>query len=262
MVSKYLLYTLTGTERTLLSKQLNTPDNVTTSPIAARMAGEERRMQILNLAVSLFSQKGFRGTTTREIAQAAGISEAMVFRHFATKEELYSAILDHKACSDSAFDPREIVADAVQRKDDQAVFEGLAFRALEHHECDTQFHRLLLYAALERHELADMFWERNVRPLYEYLGGYIRQRQRDGAMIKIEPFVVVRAFVGMIIHHSLNNNLWDQKRSLLNISNEEAARSFAKILLSGIIKTRTSEPVERNGRKASNGRFPGTKTKR
>src|SRR5882762_8133921 len=99
MVSKYLLYTLTGTELTLLSKQLNTPDNVTTSPITARMAGEERRMQILNLAVSLFSQKGFRGTTTREIAQAAGISEAMVFRHFATKEELYTAILDHKACS-------------------------------------------------------------------------------------------------------------------------------------------------------------------
>jgi AcrR family transcriptional regulator len=241
---------------------MNIPDNAMTSPIAARMAGEERRLQILNLAVSLFSQKGFRGTTTREIAQAAGISEAMVFRHFANKEELYSAILDHKACNDSAFDPREAVSEAVKRKDDHAVFEGLAFHALEHHECDTQFHRLLLHAALERHELADMFWERNVRPLYEFLGSYIRQRQSEGAMIEIEPVVVVRAFVGMVIHHSLNNNLWDQKRSLLNISNEEAARSFAKILLSGIINTRTSEPVEPNGGKASNGRFPETKTKR
>ena len=43
----------------------------------ARMAGEERRLQILRLAMRLFSQRGFRGTTTKEIAQAAGVSEAM-----------------------------------------------------------------------------------------------------------------------------------------------------------------------------------------
>ena len=55
---------------------------------SARMAGEERRLQILAVAINLFSQKGFRGTTTKEIAHAAGDSEAMVFRHFATKQEL------------------------------------------------------------------------------------------------------------------------------------------------------------------------------
>jgi len=198
------------------------------------MAGEERRMQILRLAVSLFSQRGFNGTTTREIAHAAGVSEAMVFRHFATKEELYSAILDHKACSDSAFDPVATLADAVERKDDRAVFEGLALHALEHHEADTEFHRLLIHAALDRHALADMFWDRNVRPVYEFLGDYIRQRQQDGVMIDIEPAIAVRAFIGMFIHHSLSNTLWDPKRTLLNISNEEAARSFANILLNGI----------------------------
>ncbi|HYW70404.1 MAG TPA: helix-turn-helix domain-containing protein, partial [Pyrinomonadaceae bacterium] len=64
----------------------------------ARMTGEDRRLQILRVAMRLFSQRGFRGTTTKEIALTAGVSEAMVFRHFATKEELYSAILDHKAC--------------------------------------------------------------------------------------------------------------------------------------------------------------------
>ena len=63
------------------------------------MAAEDRRHQILHVAVTLFSQRGFGGTTTKEIAQAAGVSEAMVFRHYATKQELYSAILDHKACS-------------------------------------------------------------------------------------------------------------------------------------------------------------------
>ncbi len=207
------------------------------------MAGEDRRRQILQLAVSLFSQRGFSGTTTREIAQAAGISEAMVFRHFATKEELYSAILDHKACGDTSFDPFAVVADAVRRKDDRGVFEGLAFSVLQHHETDPEFHRLLLHAALEQHELAEMFWERNVRPVYEFLGDYVRQRQQDGVMIGIEPKVVVRCFIGMVIHHSLNNTLWDRKRSLLDISNEAAARAFAGILLDGINKHHVSEQV-------------------
>ena len=200
----------------------------------ARMAGEERRLQILAVAVSLFSQKGFRGTTTKEIATAAGVSEAMVFRHFATKQELYSAILDHKACASGRFDPAETAAEPMERKDDRAVFESLAFGALNHHEHDPQFQRLLLYSALEKHELAQMFFDQIVRQVYDFLGNYIRERQRDGAFIEIDPAIVVRCFIGMVMHHSLNNNLWDPDRRLLNISNEGAAKHFTDLLLKGI----------------------------
>ena len=201
---------------------------------SARMAGEERRLQILAVAVSLFSQKGFRGTTTKEIATAAGVSEAMVFRHFATKQELYSAILDHKACASGRFDPAEMAADAIARKDDRGVFESLALGALDHHENDPQFQRLLLHSALEKHELAQMFFDTIVRHVYEFLGNYIRERQGDGAFIEVDPAIVVRCFIGMVMHHSLNNNLWDPDRPLLNISNESAAKHFTDILLKGI----------------------------
>src|SRR5262249_20045217 len=188
----------------------------------------------------LFSQRGFRGTTTKEIALAAGVSEAMVFRHFATKEELYSAIIDQKACLGDERDPYQVVADALERKDDRAVFERLALDALEQNECDPEFQRLLLHSALEGHELAQMFWEKFVRRVYKFLGEYIRERQRDGEMVDVEPAIVVRAFIGMIIHHSLNNNLWDRKRRLLKISNESAAREFTRILLHGVAKGRSA----------------------
>lgn len=201
---------------------------------SARMAGEERRLQILAVAVSLFSNRGFRGTTTKEIAQAAGVSEAMVFRHFATKKELYAAILDHKACSGGKFEPAEMAADGIKRKDDRAVFESLALGALNHHEKDPEFQRLLLHSALEKHELAQMFFDEFVRRVYEFLGGYICERQREGALVEMEPAIVVRSFIGMVMHHSLNNNLWDPKRRLLNISNESAAKHFTNILLNGI----------------------------
>lgn len=213
------------------------------------MAGEERKLQILRVAVRLFSQRGFRGTTTKEIAQAAGVSEAMVFRHFATKEELYTAILDHKACASEIADPCQLVADAVGRKDDRAIFETLAFSALEHHEQDREFLRLLLHSALEGHELAQMFWNRNILQIYEFLGTYIEERQRDGIFRPIEPKVVVRAFIGMLIHHSLNNNLWDPSRRLLAITNEDAAREFTEILLRGI-RNDSAPPAETGKRTA------------
>jgi AcrR family transcriptional regulator len=213
------------------------------------MAGGERRLQILRVAMRLFSQRGFRGTTTKEIALAAGVSEAMVFRHFATKEELYSAILDHKACLHDALDPLQIVADAIRRKDDRAVFEGIALDALNQHDCDPEFQRLLLHSALEEHELAHMFWEKFVRRVYRSLRSYLRERQRNGAIMQIEPLIIVRAFIGMIIHHSLNNNLWDRKQQLLKISNEAAARAFTNILLHGVTATGKSQSNgRRNGR--------------
>jgi len=49
------------------------------------MAGEDRRRQLIEVAIELFSQRGFAGTTTKEIAAAAGVTEAVIFRHFATK---------------------------------------------------------------------------------------------------------------------------------------------------------------------------------
>jgi AcrR family transcriptional regulator len=230
MVSKYLLCVCEGGIKQVLSKQM-TIEGATNS---ARMAGEERRHQILAVAVSLFSNRGFRGTTTKEIAQAAGVSEAMVFRHFATKEELYAAILDYKACSGGNFEPAKMAEDGIKRKDDRAVFESLALGALNHHENDPEFQRLLLHSALEKHELAQMFFDEFVRRVYEFLGSYIRERQREGALVEMDPAIVVRSFIGMVMHHSLNNNLWDPKRRLLNLSNESAAKHFTDILLNGI----------------------------
>jgi hypothetical protein len=46
---------------------------------------------------------------------------------------------------------------------------------------------------------------------------------------------MVRAYIGMVMHHSLNNTLWDKQQKLLQISNEDAAREFAQILLNGVL---------------------------
>src|SRR5262245_9025446 len=59
---------------------------------ASKLTAEERRAALIKVARRVFAEKGFHGTTTRQLAEAAGVSEALLFKHFPTKEALFSAI--------------------------------------------------------------------------------------------------------------------------------------------------------------------------
>jgi TetR/AcrR family transcriptional regulator, transcriptional repressor of aconitase len=59
----------------------------------SRLDSDERRKAIVAAALPLFARNGFAGTTTRELAEAANISEALLFRHFPSKKQLYAEIL-------------------------------------------------------------------------------------------------------------------------------------------------------------------------
>lgn len=51
--------------------------------------------QILNAAKELFSQKGYAAVTTKELAEAAGVSEVTIFRHFENKRKLFRETIKH-----------------------------------------------------------------------------------------------------------------------------------------------------------------------
>ena len=120
------------------------------------------------------------------------------------------------------------------RRTTYAVFYNIALNALKKQQADVGFMRLIFFSALEEHDLAENFFQEFIVKIYEFIGGYIEQRQAEGAMRDIKPRIAVRALMGMILHHSLNNILWDKNRYILDITNEEAAENFAEILLKGI----------------------------
>jgi AcrR family transcriptional regulator len=57
-----------------------------------KLSSEERRAAIIRAVRRVFAEKGFHGTTTRALADAAGVSEALLFKHFPNKEALFSAM--------------------------------------------------------------------------------------------------------------------------------------------------------------------------
>src|SRR5438045_5646420 len=64
-----------------------------------RLSAEERREAIVKAVLPLFARKGFANTTTRELAEVAGVSEALIYKHFPSKESLYAQIQD-TGCKD------------------------------------------------------------------------------------------------------------------------------------------------------------------
>ena len=60
-----------------------------------RMKGSTRKQAIIKAARPLFAQNGFHGTSVRDIAKAADVSEALLYKHFPSKEALYEEMLDY-----------------------------------------------------------------------------------------------------------------------------------------------------------------------
>jgi len=58
-----------------------------------RLSAADRRQQIIEQAVKVFARHGVEGTRTRDIAEECGINEALLYRHFASKEDIYRKAL-------------------------------------------------------------------------------------------------------------------------------------------------------------------------
>lgn len=203
------------------------------SPV--RMAAEDRRQQILDVAVRLFSQKGFRGTTTKEIALTAGVNEAIIFRHFTTKSELYAAIIDCKGEQGRMHEMHEQIAEAIAARNDHQVFETLAFKMLDFHTQDETPMRVLYYSALEGNELSQMIFRNHIAAVHKLLADYIKLRIREGAFRKVDPMTAIRGFMGMVMGQSMLTRFFTvAARELLDINDQQAAERFTDIFLTGI----------------------------
>ena len=209
-------------------------ESVTASKVSCRMTAQDRRHQIVTVASDLFSHNGFSGTTTKEIADRAGVSEAIIFRHFATKEALYTAILDHKV-RQSAERMQAHLKEAANRKDDRAFFGTLAFEMVEFHSNDKTFMRLLLFSALEGHSLSESFFDRVAREIKNHIRRYIKQRMSDGAFRKVDPAVAARALVGMVLHQAQVRNIFGADD--VSLSNRAMADRFVELFLNGVRKS-------------------------
>jgi TetR/AcrR family transcriptional regulator len=197
-----------------------------------RMPGEDRRRQLLRVAIDSFARNGFSGTKTKDIAAAAGVSEAILFRHFASKEDLYHAILDEKEATMGGDRWFVEMHELAERRDDRGLFRHVAWQLIRSFREDAAFHRLLLYASLEGHLLADLFHERFGLPMGDFLTRYIALRQKEGAFRECHPGAAVMFVVGSTIHYAMARHVLGAKK--FPLAEEVIVDQFVELTLAGL----------------------------
>jgi AcrR family transcriptional regulator len=202
-------------------------------PPRTRLSSEERKRIIVSAAIQLFSEHGFRGTTTRELAAAAGVTEPVLYQHFETKRDLYSALIESKSMEgqervDAVLGPH------LATTDDRVFFTRLAELILECYTDDPAYIRLLLFSALEKHELADLFYQREMVGFYKIIADYIRRRIKQRAFRKMDASLAARAFVGMVADHGLCHLLFDD--SIVKLSQKDLINGMVRIFLQGVLR--------------------------
>lgn len=167
--------------------------------------GEDRHAQIIQEATRLFSRDGYRKVTIKQIAQACGITEPALYRHFASKQAIYDAVLDSLEKRLVSITIFEELADELNV---ETLLRSLAEHILFFYKKHEEMYRLLLYSALEGHEKA-----RHVHALIR--GTYVRflierfdQIYKAGRMLEKNNEVTARCFVGMVFDCALGFTLW------------------------------------------------------
>jgi AcrR family transcriptional regulator len=194
-----------------------------------RVSAQDRRQQILAAATELFARQGFQGTTTRQIAARAGINEAIIFRHFPTKEELYWAIMDAKSRAGGGL--QRLQESLRSGRDDVEVFAALAEKMLRR---DSTMTRLLLFSALENHRLSQRFFRAHVAQYYEALAEHIRAGIAAGRFRAVDPLLAARGFLGMVFYHFMIQELFGGKR-FQQFDPAAVGRTLAEIFMEGML---------------------------
>jgi TetR/AcrR family transcriptional regulator len=203
-----------------------------------RLHAPDRRRQLLETALDLFSRKGFRGTTTKAIAKAAGVTEAIIFRHFPTKEALYAAVLDCKHESGeipAMFEQWQAFMDA---NDDVGLFHSMIRSMIEGYRRDTRVKRALLFAALEGHVSGLEQHVNRSLPTFGLICKYVARRQSEGAIRSGNPGSIVAAIVGVASNYGMMTEFFGFST---NMEDSQVTEDFLDLILHGIQPTPTTE---------------------
>ena len=157
----------------------------------------DTRAAVLKAARTVFARKGFEGATTREVAQAAQVNNAMIYYHFKDKVGLYRAVL---ADSFAAFDrvwEHEIFRTAAPAR---AKIRKYVEELVRFQHANEELRKIL---SMEFAQCGgNMIWlsDNFFSSSYEKLARIIREAVKSGEMKKIDPAIGLSALVGMVIH--------------------------------------------------------------
>lgn len=162
--------------------------------MAKRLKAAERRASILAVAKILFADKGYHGVSVDGIAARLGVSPAVLYQHFPSKEALYEAVLSEIA------DYRESYIDVVVEgsTDFAGVLRRMTHVFISNVSHDPDYLKMEMLSALEGADAAKRFFENRWRSFADYIEFNLKELAHEGKIRKVNPKAASLMFQGMI----------------------------------------------------------------
>ena len=153
--------------------------------------------RIVQAAVALFSRQGYHGTSTREIARLADVSEVTVFRYFEHKDDIFWSALQS---SFSAIKPRlESLNRTSMREAPEVVLPEIIRLLLDIATFSPELVRLIAIAFLELRGRAEDVCREHLTPLFAVISEYLTSNIESGRVRNLNPAIVTAAITLAVI---------------------------------------------------------------
>jgi AcrR family transcriptional regulator len=196
---------------------------------------DETRQRILQAAAQLFAEQGYARATTRALAAAAGVNEVTLFRHFGSKQGLFSAIIEAYAAP--ALNTAMTAQLTGDYRHDLLVMGNHVLRAML--ERRNAMH-LMLCEAEHFPEVRQVLAE-NPRQLRQALAGYLQQQMARGRVRPLHAEAAAQAFWGMFFAYTISLWLLDEPLDP-ELDAEELVEQFVDIFVEGTLAPGTFAP--------------------
>jgi len=194
------------------------------SDVSQKPNVEETRLRILAAAREIYAEKGSRGTTTREVADRAGVNEATLFRHFGTKGHLLSAMLDHF----SAATALPALLDQVRTaKTIEEQLQQLGRGAIDQLKRKEDLIKVSMAEEFSNPEAVTCAWQAQTAAR-SALTGYMQEKVREGTL-RGDPETLARIFMSLFFAYVMARKLWTRP----DVSPDRAIEAIVDVFLNG-----------------------------
>lgn len=167
------------------------------APMTSPLEKPKQTHKIVQAAAQLFARQGYHGTSTREIARLADISENTLFRHFAHKEEVFWAALRSRL--DGLKLRRDVLEGIACSADPEVLVPLILAQLVDTIVLKPDLLRLLAIAFIELHWKAAAVCYECLSPIFSAINGYLAANIENGKMRNLDPVMVTASLVTTVI---------------------------------------------------------------
>src|ERR1039458_10716723 len=158
-----------------------------------------QKEKIVAAASQLFARQGYHGTSTREIARLADVSENTIFRHFERKDDLFWSAL--RARSSVMKFRRDLLEGLAEAEAPEIILPKIIEFLTDILNYSPELLRLIAVAMLEMQWKADIFCDECLSPFFTAINKYMSAHVQSNRIRNLDPTMVTAALTTMVLVH-------------------------------------------------------------